>query len=313
MVVTEYQPPSPQGNDLFAGIDLWGILKSVLPYVLLVVVLGAIAYGFWYYYINRKKPMPDYNKEVYKKLYSQLLMMKLNKGMGKVFFSLAFVLLGFLIGGWVFEGNLPFSIISALMLYFISKVITTGFSHKFEVETYLYDKDYDKFGTMESSFLLTGDGLKYMLVSRGKPAMFFPQYDIVALPAQKSFKFITTDKLGKEKTVTGVVSDFDRLMVKNERGDVMVNCKNFEKHNYYYFPVLNLKGVGKDTSLFSFREIAFNINKALLNEIAVYDLLNENYKNVFKAVNANPMIRAGIKAKDIDIEDSTPQMDEPQM
>ena len=313
MVVTEYQPPSPQGNDLFAGIDLWGILKSVLPYVLLVVVLGAIAYGFWYYYINRKKPMPDYNKEVYKKLYSQLLMMKLNKGMGKVFFSLAFVLLGFLIGGWVFEGNLPFSIISALMLYFISKVITTGFSHKFEVETYLYDKDYDKFGTMESSFLLTGDGLKYMLVSRGKPAMFFPQYDIVALPAQKSFKFITTDKLGKEKTVTGVVSDFDRLMVKNERGDVMVNCKNFEKHNYYYFPVLNLKAEGKDTSLFSFREIAFNINKALLNEIAVYDLLNENYKNVFKAVNANPMIRAGIKAKDIDIEDSTPQMDEPQM
>lgn len=313
MVVTEYQPPSPQGGDWLGGIDFWGILKSVVPYVFLVIVVGAVLFGIWYYYSNKKKPMPDYNKEVYKKLYGQLLMMKVNKGMGKPFFSLAFVLLGLIVGSVVFSGNLPYSIISALMMYFISKVISTGFSHKFDVENYLYDKDYDKFGIMESGFLLTGDGLKYMLVCRGKPAMFFPHYDIVALPAQKKFKFISTDKLGKEKVTTGFIADFEKLTVKNERGDIMVNCKTFEKHNYYYFPVINLKAEGKDTSLFSFREIAFNINKALLNEIAVYDLLNENYKNIFKAVNANPMIRAGIKAKDIDIEDSTPQMDDAQM
>jgi hypothetical protein len=221
--------------------------------------------------------------------------------------------LGFLIGSVVFSGNLAFSIISALMLFFISKVISTGFSHKFDVENYIYDKDFDKFGMQESSFLQTGDGLKYCLVTRGKPAMFFPNYEVLALPAQKKFKFISVDKNGREKILTGSIDDFDRLSVKNERGDLMVNCKNFEKHNYFYYPVINLKAEGKDTSLFSFREIAFNINKSLVNEIAVYDLLNENYKNIFKAVNANPMVRIGIKSKDIDIEDTTPQGDEPQM
>lgn len=283
------------------------IVKSILPYAIVIgIVLAIIVIAFLMW--KKQKEKIDYNKQAYEKLYSQLIINLVDKGLGSLFFTVSFLLLGILLGFFVFD-SIFFMAISVLMMFFISKIITTGFSHKFESEIYLYDKDFTKFGVIESFPLYTGDGMQYILITAGKKAMFFPKFKIVALPAQEKYTFSYTTKDGKKKTTKGQIKNFSKILTKNNRGDIMVNCKGFEMHGYYYFPTIELKN-DKGTSMFSFRELAFNVNKDLTNEIMVYDLQNENLKNIITAVNTNPLLRLGIKSKDISVEESEPNYSE---
>jgi hypothetical protein len=60
----------------------------------------------------------------------------------------------------------------------------------------------------------------------------------------------------------------------------------------------------KDKSLFSFREVAFNINKNISNEVLIYDLQVENQRNIIASVNTNPIVRLHNKTKDIEVDDT---------
>lgn len=300
MPVTEL--PS-QVAPVAGDMNLWEMFLSVAPYavgIALIFLVIIIIFVMW----KRKGEKTNYNKVAYEKLYKQLLSLKLNKGMASQFFTIAFTFLGLGLGLIMF-GDATYSVITAgLMMFFMSRIIYSGFSHKFEPEFYIFNKDFNRFGVIESLPLYIGDGMKYILFRHGKKGLFSQHYEILALPSQSKYSFKYMDSAKKVKIKSGEIKDFDKIFVRNDKGDLMINCKGFELHNYYYFPTIELIDK-KGKSMFSFREIAFNINKNLTDEIMVYELQTENQQNIIAAVNANPLIRVYNKTKDIDVNDAS--------
>jgi len=301
MPVTQL-PPQATTATATGEVNIWEAFLSIAPYavgIAIILLVIVIIFIMW-----KKKPIkPDYNKEAYKKLYKQLLGLRLNKGMGSIFFTATFLFLGLGLGLLVFGDATYFIIASGLMMLFTSRVIISGFSHKFESENYIYDKDFNQFAVIESLPLYTGDGIKYILIRQGKKGLFLQHYEILAMPSQSKYKFTYLDAVGKAKIKTGDIKNFDKLSVKNDKGDLMINSKGFDLHNNYYFPTIELKDkTGR--SMFSFREIAFNVNKNLTNELMIYDLQTENQRNIIASVNTNPMVRLYNKTKDLDVDDT---------
>jgi hypothetical protein len=303
MPVSELPQPPSVSPPPAEGLDFGALISQYAPYLLGALVIFIIIYVI-YKILKGKKELKDYNAETYKNLMKQLKAIKLNKGFGSLSFSFAFIVLAFALGMWLFAGSTLWIFITMAFAFLVSKTITVSFSSFFEVENYIYDRDLNKRFVIESLPLTLGDGVKLYLVSTPPKAFFFQKYQILILPAQKDYKFKYLDKEGKTYTLTGSIPNFDKVIEKTSRNDFIINCAGFELKNFYYFPVLKVEG----NSFFSFREVAFQVNKALSNEMMVYDLLPEHQKNIIGAVSANANIRVANKTKDnLNVDDSQPE------
>lgn len=271
-------------------------LNDMIPFVAIGIIILIILYLLYRFLKTKLEPDRQFMEEAFKQNLRELQKYRINKGIGKLIALIAFLMLGFGLGKWLFPQDLAGLTIVVGMSYLTGQLLVTYLGHWIVKENKVITPNLQVFGILESLPMRQENDFEYYLVRRGTRYIFFPQYCILKLPVGKVFSYKKYDsKLKRFKMVKKDFKyDLENNFRRNDNYDLIVNAVGFEKHGHYYYPVYR----EKSGDLFSFKDIAFGSSYKKAEELALYDIGQEQLKNAITMLSANPYLGFNRRTQD---------------